>query len=297
MPDVNPNEISYESADLEDANFVHQESKKDADLIKDSDAGKNIESSFCHLHVHTQYSVLQSTPDIKQLISKAKEYGMPAVAMTDLGNMFGAFKFVREAEHNEIMPIVGCEFYVAEERLKLKFTKDNPDKRFRQVLLAKNEEGYKNLIKLSSLAYMEGNYGLYPRIDKELIEKHSAGLIALSGSTFGEIPGLVLNVGEHQAEEAFQWWLEVFKDDFYVELLRHGLDEEQHANDVMRSLADKYSVKVVAANDVFYLDKEESNAHDVLLCIKEGEYKSTPIGRGRGFRPGFPNDEFYFKNQ
>ncbi len=296
-PEVDATVVQYEAPSLDEANFARQEKRQKQNLIKDTEAGKGIDAPFVHLHVHTQYSVLQATPDIKQLVSKAKEYRMPAVAMTDLGNMFGAFKFVREAENNEIKPIVGCEFFVAEERLKTKFTKDNPDKRFNQVLIAKNETGYQNLIRLSSLAYMEGLYGLYPRIDRDLIKEYKEGVIALTGSIHGEIPNLILNVGEHQAEEAFQWWLELFRDDFYVELIRHGLDEENHVNEVLLSFAEKYDVKVVAGNNVFYVEKEESNAHDVLLCIKEGEYKSTPVGRGRGFRPGFPNDEFYFKSQ
>ena len=126
---------------------------------------------------------------------------MGAVAITDLSNLFGAFKFVRLAKKYAIKPILGCEFYVAEERKKTQFTKENPDKRFQQVLLAKNNRGYQNLIKLSSLAYIEGNYGLYPRIDKDLIIKYKEGLICLSGGLKGEIPNLVLNVGESQAEK------------------------------------------------------------------------------------------------
>ena len=260
-------------------------------------AAQAIEEPFVHLHVHSQYSVLQAVPNIKGLIAKAKEYEMPAVALTDLGNMFGAFKFVREALNNEIKPIVGCEFFIAEERLKLKFTKDNPDKRFNQLLIAKNKTGYHNLAKLSSLGYMEGLYGIYPRVDKELVKEYSEGVIALSGSLKSEIPFLILNVGEHQAEEAFQWYHEVFGEDFYVELIRHNLEEENRVNEVLMGFARKYDVKVVAANDVYYLGQEDSEAHDVLLCVKEGEMKSTPIGRGRGYRFGFPNSEYYFKSQ
>ncbi|MGD1958054.1 MAG: DNA polymerase III subunit alpha [Fulvivirga sp.] len=290
-------EITYEAPELDDANFAKQDKSASADLGGDRMAAQTIEEPFVHLHVHSQYSVLQAVPNIKGLIAKAKEYSMPAVALTDLGNMFGAFKFVREALNNEIKPIVGCEFYVAEERLKLKFTKDNPDRRFNQLLLAKNKTGYHNLAKLSSIGYVEGLYGIYPRIDKELINQYSEGVIALTGGLYSEIPFLILNVGEHQAEKAFQWYLEVFKDDFYVELIRHNLEEENRVNDVLLGFAKKYNVKVIAANDVYYLNQEDSEAHDVLLCVKEGEMKSTPIGRGRGFRFGFRNNEYYFKSQ
>ncbi len=289
-------DIVYEAPKLDDANFAVKEKKTDGTFGKEVDH-KDIEAPFCHLHLHSQFSILQATPDIKGIVAKAKEFNMPAVAVTDLGNMFGTFQFVREALKNEIKPIVGCEFFLSEERTKLKFTKDNPDRRANQVLLAKNKTGYHNLAKLSSLGYEEGLYGLYPRIDKELVVQYKEGVIALSGGLASEIPNLILNVGETQAEEAFQWWHQTFGEDFYVELMRHNREDEHHVNEVMVSLANKYGVKVIAANDVFYLTKEDAEAHDVLLCVKEGELKSTPIGRGRGFRFGFENDQYYFKSQ
>jgi len=295
---VTVEEINYEAPELSAANFDKPDVSGEAVFKPTPEIRKkDISSPFCHLHLHSQYSILQATPDIKRIITKAKECEMPAVALTDLGNMFGAFKFVREALAHDILPIVGCEFYVAEERKKLKFTKDNPDRRFNQVLLAKNKEGYHNLAKLSSLGYTEGMYGLFPRIDKELIAKYASNLIALSGGLNGEIPSLILNVGEHKAEEALKWWLKVFGEDFYLELNKHGMDENDRVNQVLLGFAEKYDIKVVAANDVYYLDKTESNAHDILLCVKENELQSTPVGRGRGFRYGFPNDEFYFKSQ
>lgn len=289
-------EIVYEAPKLEAANFAIQD-KSNVKFVDTTVMHREVTTPFCHLHLHSQFSVLQATPDIKGIIRKAKEYEMPAVALTDLGNMFGAFKFVREALANEIKPIVGCEFYVAEDRLKLKFTKDNPDKRFNQVLLAKNKDGYLNLSKLSSFGYTEGLYGLYPRIDKELIEQYKENVIALSGGLNGEIPNLILNVGEHQAEDALKWWLRVFGEDFYIELLRHGLEENNRVNEVLLNFAEKYDIKVIATNNVYYLDQSNANAHDILLCVKENELQSTPIGRGRGFRYGFPNQEFYFKSQ
>src|SRR5690606_4786225 len=291
-------DIQYEEPKLDEANFAKRKRKKDAGYsLDDDDQSATIEAPFCHLHVHSQYSVLQATPEIKALITKAKALNMPAVALTDLGNMYGAFKFVREALAHEIKPIVGCEFYLADERKKLKFTKDNPDKRYNQVLIAKNKNGYQNLAMLSSLGFTEGLYGIYPRIDKELVSQYKQDLIATTGTLSSEIPHLILHVGERQAEEAFVWWHNQFGDDFYVELNRHGLPEEDHVNEVLLGFAKKYDVKYFAANEVYYIDKEESNAHDVLLCIKEGEFKATPIGEGRGYRYGLPNSEFYFKSQ
>jgi DNA polymerase-3 subunit alpha len=290
-------EIVYEEPNLEAANFTKREKKKEAGWSFTQGEGATTDKPFVHLHAHSQFSVLQATPDIKNMVTKAKSHGMPAVAITDLGNMYGAFKFVREAVNHEIKAIVGCEFYVAGERRKLKFTKDNPDKRYNQVLLAKNKDGYYNLAKLSSLGFTEGLYGIYPRIDKALVEQYKQDLIATSGGLNSEVPYLILHVGEKQAEEAFKWWHGQFGEDFYVELNRHGVPEEDHVNEVMLRFAEKYGVRYFAANESYYLDREEANAHDVLLCIKEGEFKSTPIGYGRGHRYGLVNDQYYFKSQ
>ncbi len=294
---TSPASIEYEAPNLEEANFANKREKASGRIGDNLVDAQDIKGLFSHLHGHSQFSVLQATPDVGAIIAKAKQYEMPAVAMTDLGNMFGAFKFVRAAKGAEIKPILGCEFFVAEERKKLQFTKDNPDKRFRQVLLAKSKKGYENLIKLSSIAYKEGNYGLFPRIDKELIEEYKEDLIALSGSLNGEIPHLVLNVGETQAEAALLWWKNLFGDDFYLEINRHGLEEEDSLNETLVDLGKKHEIQLIAANEYYYLDQEDAKAHDVLVCIKENEKQSTPIGRGRGFRPGLPNHNYYFKTQ
>lgn len=292
-----PAEIAYEEPKLAAGNASKREKRKEASYSLSGDSAPVSNMPFVHLHAHSQFSVLQATPDIKAMVSKARSLGMPALALTDLGNMYGAFKFVKEALSQEIKPIVGCEFFVAEERTKLKFTKDNPDKRFQQVLLAKNKNGYHNLARLSSLGFTEGLYGIYPRIDKELVRQYKQDLIATTGNLNGEVPYLILHVGEKQAEEAFKWWHNEFGNDFYIELNRHGVPEEDHVNEVLLRFAAKYGVKYFAANECFYLDQEEANAHDVLLCIKEGEFKSTPIGHGRGHRLGLPNDQYYFKSQ
>ncbi|MEQ9007025.1 MAG: PHP domain-containing protein, partial [Ekhidna sp.] len=148
IDDTNPGDITYESPDLDDANFASKREKSSGKIGTEEVKAEDIKGAFCHLHGHSQFSVLQATPDVGAIIAKAKAYDMPAVAMTDLGNMFGAFKFVKAAKGAGIKPIIGCEFFVAEERLKLQFTKDNPDKRFKQILLAKSKKGYENLIKL-----------------------------------------------------------------------------------------------------------------------------------------------------
>ena len=252
---------------------------------------------FSHLHCHSSYSILQAKCDIPDIIAKAKKDNMPAVALTDTGNMYGAYKFVREAIKNEIKPILGCELYLTADHKIRKFTKDKPDRRTTVVLLAKHRVGYHNLSKLSSQAFIDGLYAGCPRIDKDLLVEHKEGLIATTGGLTAEIPNLILNVGERQAEEAFVWWHQTFGDDFYVELIRHDLEEELVLNKVLLGFSQKYGVKYFASNNVYYLEKEDSISHDVLLCVKDGVLKETPIGRGRGLRFGFPNDSFYFKTQ
>lgn len=290
-------DVVYEAPKLLAGNSTKRERIKSVEYTSGSDSATLTDKPFSHLHLHSQFSVLQAVPDVSEIIAKTKANNMPAVALTDLGNMYGAFKFVSEALKHGIKPIVGCEFYIAEERKKLKFTKDNPDKRYHQVLLAKNKTGYHNLAQLSSIGFIEGLYGIYPRIDKELINQHREGLMATTGSLNSEIPYLILNVGEKQAEDVFVWWLNLFGNDFYVELNRHDTREEDRVNETLLKFAHKYNVKYYAANESYYLDKEESNAHDVLLCIKEGEFQSTPIGYGRGTRYGLPNSNYYFKSQ
>jgi DNA polymerase-3 subunit alpha len=292
--DSKSNEINYVSPIIKVSNFTKK--KNNSTVINEK---KNIEikSNFIHLHNHTQYSILQATSSIDKIIDKAKEYNMSSIAITDLGNMFGVFKFNKIARKNNIKPILGCEFFISEERKKIKFTRDNPDKRSNQILLAKNKDGYKNLTSLSSLSFTEGLYGQFPRIDKKLIYKNRKNLIALSGNLNGIIPQLILNQGIDKAEDELKWWLDCFKDDFYLEINRHGLDEEQHLNEVLLDFSRKYNVKTIAANDVFYLNKNDNTAHDILLCIKQGEFVSTPIGKGRGKRFGYKNQEYYFKSQ
>ncbi|NDV43139.1 DNA polymerase III subunit alpha [Flagellimonas sediminis] len=319
--EANPQEI--ELIGLKHIN-LKAASKKIADALWAKDTGEisaeeiqeNIETledaPFAHLHNHSQFSVLQSTINIKDLVKATADNGMPAVALTDHANMMGAFHFVKEImAHNkgvkdrnkereekgeapteqEITPIVGCEFYVCEDHTN----KNVKDYGYQIVLLAKNKKGYHNLAKMSSIAYTDGFYYV-PRIDKKIVEQYKENVIALTGNLYGEVPNKILNVGEKQAEEALLWWKEQFGDDLYVELMRHGQEDEDRVNQVLVQLAKDHNIRLVATNNTYYCAKEDAEAHDILLCVKDGEKRSTPIGRGRGYRYGLPNQEYYFKS-
>ncbi len=316
-------------------------SKKIADALWEKDTGgvsqeeidQNLASletaEFAHLHNHTQFSILQSTISVPDLIKATIKNKMSAVAMTDHANMMGAFHFVNgvinhnkgvaarneenlkrfEATQNgtleegqeplqelpevekEITPIVGCEFQVCENHAD----KSQKDNGYQIVMLAKNKNGYHNLAKMSSIAFVDGKYYV-PRIDKKIIEQYKKDVIVLTGNLYGEVPSKVLNVGEKQAEEALIWWKDTFGDDLYIELMRHGQEDENRVNQVLIQFAKKYNVKVVATNNTYYVEKENAHAHDILLCVKDGEKQATPIGRGRGYRYGLPNQEYYFKS-
>ena len=265
---------------------------------------------FSHLHVHTQYSLLDGAASISGLYKKAIDDGMPALAISDHGNMFGVFEFVSQAYKNldengkpKVKPIVGCEFYVAIDRHRKTFTKEEKDQRFHQILLAKNETGYRNLVKLTSLGYMEGLYSKYPRIDKELIVKYKEGLIATTCCLGAMVPQAIMRGSEADAEKEFKWWLDLFGEDYYVEFQRHGMAEQDKVNQVLIKFARKYGVKIIASNDSHYVDQSDYNAHDILLCINTGEKQATEkLGEfsdddvnAKGRRFAFPNDQFYFK--
>ncbi|WP_432671774.1 DNA polymerase III subunit alpha [Flavobacterium sp. SM2513] len=271
------------------------------------------EARFAHLHNHTQFSVLQSTIGIPNMVSAAAKFKMPAVAMTDTGNMMGAFHFVsavmnynkgakskieaslaagEEPTDVEIKPIVGCEFNVCENH-EDKSKKDNG---YQIVLMAKNKKGYHNLVKMASLAFTKGFYYV-PRIDRKIIEQYKEDIMVLSGNLYGEISSKILNVGENQAEDALIWWKQQFGEDFYLEIMRHNQEDENRVNKTLIEFSKKHEVKLIATNNTFYLNKEDANAHDILLCVKDGEKQATPIGRGRGYRYGLPNSEYYFKSE
>lgn len=246
---------------------------------------------FVHLHCHTQFSLLPGTSRVDELVNHAKAVGAPAIAMTDHGNLYGAFAFVTAAHKAGIKPIVGVEFNVCRDFND----KANKDNGYAQVLLSKNKNGYQNIVKLASKAFLDGYYYV-PRIDKKLLLTYKEDLIATTGGITGEIPSLILNVGETQAEEAFLWWKEHFGENFYVELQRHGLDEEVHVNDILLQWARKYDVKYFASNNTYYNKQSDADTHDTLLCIIDSAVKSTPIGKGRDYRFGFANDQYYLRS-
>jgi len=286
-------------------------------VISKAEVNENLERlsdvQFAHLHNHTQYTILQSTINVRDLVARAVKYKMPAVALTDTGNMMAAFHFEKEIstynkgvksrkaaaeeagepfDEMELKPIIGCEFNVCKD-LRDKSQKDNG---YQIVILAKNRNGYHNLIKLASLAYTEGMYYV-PRIDKDAIVQYKEDLIVLTGNLYGEVPNMILNLGEKQAEDALLWWKEQFQDDLYIEVMRHGQENENRVNDTLIKFSQEHGVKLVATNNTFYLDKSDATAHDVLLCVKDNELVKTPKGRGRGFRYGLENEEYYFKSQ
>jgi len=292
--------VRYEAPKLAAANFAQETTIETAPKIsrQQKNAGLDVleDVPFSHLHCHSQFSILQATTNISSLVNHAKSIGSPAIAMTDNGNMMGAFHFVRDALKADIKPIIGCELNICADRLN----KSVKDVGSPTVFLAKNKEGYHNLAKLASSAYTEGFY-YNPRIDKTILLKHKSGLIVTTGGLWGEVPYKILNEGEEIAEEAFVWYKENFGHDFYVELNRHGLEEENVVNEVLLRFAEKHQVKYIAANNTYYTAKDNAQAHDILLCVKDGETVAKPkkyIGkRGREFRFGFPNEEFYIKSQ
>ena len=313
--------LSNNPRKIQQAGIKHVNLKKKSEKLKESlnthvdlktDIKKEIFSElddieFVHLHNHTQFSVLQSTMSITDLVEATSEMNMPAVALTDNANMMGAFRFVSETQRynrsiddnqvgeggikRRIKPIVGCVFYVCEDHLN----KNYRDNGYHVVFLAKNKNGYNNLAKLSSVAYTKGFYYV-PRIDKTLVEKYKDDIIVLTGNLMGEVSNKILNIGQKNAEEALLWWKKIFKDDLYIEIMRHNQEDEDLVNKILIDFSRKHNIKVVATNNNYYKEKSEADAHDILLCIKEGEKLSTPIGKGRGFRYGLPNQQYYYKS-
>ena len=317
------NPAKVEGIKLKHVNLKRESAKINQRLQKEQSDSATIETNaevasqlsdapFVHLHNHSQFSILQSTISIKDLVAAAAKENMPAVALTDHGNMMGAFHFVSavsnhnktvqaqnaEAEENGdekkgtlIKPIIGCEFFVCED-YQDKTRKDNG---YQIVLLAKNKNGYHNLAKLSSVSFTDGFYYV-PRIDRKLIEQYKEDLICLTGNLYGEVPSKVLNVGEKQAEDALIYWQDVFGEDLYIEMMRHNQEDENRVNQVLIQFSNTHKIKLIATNNTYYVEQENANAHDILLCVKDGEKQATPIGRGRGYRYGLPNQEYYFKS-
>ncbi|TDI71682.1 MAG: DNA polymerase III subunit alpha [Bacteroidetes bacterium] len=240
---------------------------------------------FCHLHCHTQYSLLDGAARINRLLVKAKELEMPALAITDHGNLFGIPEFYTTAKREGVEPIIGCEFYVTASSMSEKTDR----KRYHQVLLAKNETGYQNLIHLSSQSFTEGYY-YKPRIDHEILRNHSDGLVATTCCLQGEVLQSILKNGEDEAKKIFEAYLDIFGEDYYVEIQNHNIPDQHRCNEVLLRWAKEYNVKVIATNDVHYVEQEDSAAQDVLLCLQTGKDLSDPN------RMRFENDQFFLKS-
>lgn len=243
--------------------------------------------NFVHLHVHTEYSLLDGVAKVKNLVQKVKENGGKAVAITDHGTMAGALVFFAECYRNNIKPIIGCEFYVAHDRLYKQGKPDNAH----LILLAKNNEGYHNLLKLNAIACKEGFY-YKPRIDYEVLAQHSKGLICLSACLAGHIPSLLLNRRYDEAYEMGVKLRDMFDEgDFYIELQNHGLPEQIEILEPLCELAKKLGVKTVATNDAHYINKEDAEMQDILMCIQMGKFLDDTN------RLKFATDEFYVKTR
>lgn len=240
--------------------------------------------SFCHLHCHTQFSLLDGAAHIQKLVNKVHKLGMPALAITDHGNMFGVPHFVAAANKVGIKPIIGCELYVAPDMHNRK------DKtRYHQILLAKNKIGYKNLSTLCSLGFLEGHY-YKPRVDKRLIKQYAEGLIATTCCLASEIAQTILRKGEEAAEQCLLSWLDIFGEDYYIELQRHGILAQDQCNEVLLRWAKKYQIKTIATNDIHYIDQQDSVAQDILLCLQTGKDYNDPN------RMRFAGDQFFLKS-
>ncbi|MBN2651676.1 MAG: DNA polymerase III subunit alpha [Spirochaetales bacterium] len=249
--------------------------------------GKVLE--FVHLHNHTDYSLLDGAAPINKMVAKAKSFGMKHLAITDHGNMFGVLRFYKECKANDINPIIGCEFYVAPGSCTVK-SSDSQNKYYHLILLAKNEIGYKNLLKLTSLSYIDGYY-YKPRIDDDLLQKYSEGLICLSACIAGEIPKAIISGKYEEAKTKALLYRDIFgEDNFYFEVQDHGIPEQKKANEGLFKLSKELGIKVVATNDIHYIEKSHANAQDILICIGTGKKKAETK------RMKFDSDNFYFKS-
>jgi DNA polymerase-3 subunit alpha len=239
---------------------------------------------FVHLHNHTEFSLLDGAARIKKLIEVTCEREWPAVAITDHGNMYGALQFYSTCLQKGIKPIIGTEFYICD-NLNNKMGKQNV---YHQILIAKNDQGYKNLLKLNSIAFKDGFY-YKPRIDFTTLEKYKDGLICLSACLAGRIPQEILQNQYEEAEKTAMWYKNLFGDDFYLEIQNHGIPEQQVVNKYLKEISQKLNIKLVATNDVHYINKEDAEMQDVLMCVQMGKKIDDPD------RLKFETDQFYYK--
>ncbi|MGH4050667.1 MAG: DNA polymerase III subunit alpha [Clostridium sp.] len=244
--------------------------------------------SFVHLHVHTEYSLLDGSGKIKELISKTKELGMKSLAITDHGVMYGCVEFYKQAKEQGIKPIIGCEIYVAAKSMNIKQA-DRENKTHHLVLLVKNTLGYDNLMQIVSAASIKGFY-YKPRVDFEFLSKHTEGIIASSACLGGEIQSLLLRDNYEKAKEIALKYNDIFKDGFYLELQYHGMQEQFKVNELLVKLSKETGIPLICTNDTHYILQEDSKAHDVLLCIQTAKTVDDEN------RMRYPSDQFYLKS-
>src|SRR5256714_8992493 len=243
--------------------------------------------SFVHLHLHTEYSLLDGSIRMKELMKKAAEFNMPSVAITDHGNLFGAIEFYQEAQRAGVKPIIGCEAYIAP-RSHRDRSSSMRESAYHFTLLAQNETGYRNLVKLLSTAHLDG-FHYRPRIDKELLAQHSSGLIGLSGCLAGEVNSAIQSNRIEQATQAAAEYRDILgAQNFFVEMHDHGMEEQRQCNRCLPQIAKDIGVGLVAANDVHFLRRSDHPAHDVMLCIGTGKMVSDE--QRMRYKP-----ELYFK--
>ncbi len=248
-------------------------------------------SDFVHLHCHTQYSLLDAASKIPTLMKRAKELRFPAIAMTDHGNLFGAIEFYEEAQKHGIKPIIGMEAYIAPGSRFDKQAHGIKEASFHITLLARNEAGYRNLMKLTSIGYLEGFY-YRPRIDKEVLQKHSEGLLGLSGCLKGEVPYSLWNERPDEAKRAIREFVEIFgKENFYLELSNQGLEPQKKVIQAYAGLAKEFGIGRVATNDCHYISQKDAGAHDALICIGTGATLDEPN------RMRYQGDQYYVKSE
>ncbi|NLZ49653.1 MAG: DNA polymerase III subunit alpha, partial [Clostridiales bacterium] len=248
-----------------------------------------MEKQFTHLHLHTGYSLLDGSGKVKDIISRAKELGMKSIAITDHGVMYGCVAFYKEAVAQGIKPIVGCEIYVAAKSMDIKVN-DKENSTHHLVLLVKNDEGYRNLMRITSEASIRGFY-YKPRVDHEFLRKHSEGLIALSACLGGEVQSWILKDNYEKAKETALLYKDIFKEGFYLEIQNHGMEEQKKVIDWNIKISKETGIPLVATNDVHYIYQKDYEAHDVLMCIQTGK-TIDDTNRRR-----YPSDQFYLKSQ
>ncbi len=248
-----------------------------------------MQKEFVHLHVHTEYSLLDGSGKVGEMLEKAKELGMKSLAVTDHGTMYGVVDFYKKAKEAGIKPIIGCEIYVVNKSMYLRQI-DRDNETCHLVLLVKNETGYNNLMKIVSAASIEGFY-YKPRVDHDFLRKHSDGIIALSACLAGEVQSNLLAGNKSRAVEAALFYKEVFKDGFYLELQNHGMSEQLIVNEELLKLSKELDIPLIATNDVHYINQEDSRAHDILLCIQTGKTVQEEN------RMRYPSDTFYLRSK